>query len=630
MCGIAGIIDFENPSFTEAELIKLCAPLKHRGPDDAGFFLRGGVGLASRRLAVIDLSNEGHMPMSNEDKTLWLVFNGEIYNFQELREQLISKGYRFRSRTDTEVILHAYEEWGEACVSYFLGMFAFVIWDEPRKKIFAARDRLGVKPFFYFHEKGRFVFASEPHVLLDYVKPSAQNINRASLDYYLAFGYVPPDCGFVQGVKKLPPAHVLLLNRDCLLLRRYWDVSFRPSRIEPLKELQEMFDEKFHRAVKRRLVSDVPMGCFLSGGIDSGLVTAIAARESGSSIRTFSVGFSGTNPEDDERPLAKLVAQKYGTEHETLEVSPHTLSNLPKLLWHLGEPFADVSLLAFHQIAGAAKKHITVALTGDGGDESFGGYANVMAAYGAERFRRMPKILVKTMETLVGMCPQEIRERFFSWHSRWVLRSPSDQYDWNNHFDRHWRESLYKENTWDIFPAQTMIEKVQKMAGRLKDAEMHLFTDLHLRLPGDYLTKVDIASSAVSLEVRSPFLDHELVEFAASIPLNTKLLQGAQKGFLRDYARRYLPKTLLIQKKRGFAPSLNEWLRKEWAPKLREWVEVGKASGFLGLNRDMLRMMIQEHLSGKKGHAQRLWSLFCLEIWWALFVDRTLTPEDRL
>jgi asparagine synthase (glutamine-hydrolysing) len=516
-------------------------------------------------------------------------------------------------------------------------MFAFAIWDARSSTLLAARDRLGVKPFFYMTQGSRLVFASEVHSLFDLLKPSRDDVDLSSLDYYLAFGYVPPDRSIVRGVHKLPPAHSLTLQRDGLSISRYWQIEFRPTRELPIGETLDELDRMLSRAVRRRLVSDVPLGCFLSSGIDSGLVTAMAAQASEHSLRTYSVGFPGVAPEDDERPLARTVADRYGTQHNELTVEPADKALLPRMLWHYGEPFADASMVPTYQISKAARQHVTVALTGDGGDESFAGYQNVQLAHMAQRFRRrVPSPMRRILAGLVGngLIADRVaaarRARLFM--SQYVQSPVRKHYDLVNHWNADWRALLYADGGGGFDPsaAHRVVAGVQDTANGLGDAELHLYTDLQLRLPGDYLTKVDIASNIVSLEIRSPFLDHELVEFAARTPLSVKLWRGQQKGLLRQLAKRYLPEEVVRQPKRGFGPPLWKWLAEDWAPLASALVGQSLSSRSGLFRGEVVRRVVAEHLSGKRNHGTRLWSLVCLEIWWQLFIDRSLKPSDTL
>jgi asparagine synthase (glutamine-hydrolysing) len=629
MCGICGIIDRTGAPIGEAALIELRDSIAHRGPDDAGVHIEGGVGLGSRRLSVVDLSARGHMPMRNDSGDVWITYNGEIYNHRELRSELEGKGIRFQSDCDTEVVLRAYEAWGDTSVSRLHGMFAFAIWDSKRRRLFAARDRLGVKPFFYLDEPERFSFCSEPKGLHALRPATLDLIDPLSLDFYLGFGFLPPDRAFVRGMKKLPPGHSLVLDESGIRTQRYWEVTIRPTNDAGLEENLEARGEALRRAVTKRLQSDVPLGCFLSGGIDSGLVTALAAEASDRPVKTFCVGFSDSRPEDDERPLARIIAERFGTEHEELEVAPASYDLLPEIMRHMGEPFADIGVLPMYQISKAAREHITVALSGDGGDESFVGYANVTNALVAERVRaRLPRFLTVAAARAIQLSGVERAvssvgraNRFLE---QYVNHGVVGQFDASNYWNEAWRARLYRGDAAARLGERRAAELIAQITDANPDMrwpDQNLQVDLHMRLGGGYLTKVDIASNMVSLEIRSPFLDHELVEFAAGLPLERKLLHGRQKGLLREYAKRVLPAEIVSQPKRGFAPGLDEWLRGAWSVLVRDLPDrsIFVRSGFF--DRGVIARTCEEHLSGRFDHGQRIWSLICLEAWADVHLD---------
>jgi len=636
MCGIAGIVDLRQRDVPESELIELRDSVRHRGPDDAGIFRAPGIGLATRRLSILDLSPRGHMPMANEDESLWITYNGEVYNFVELRAELERLGHAFRSGGDTEVVLRAFEQWGDDCVDHLRGMYAFAIWDVRRHSLFAARDRLGVKPFFYASVDERLVFCSELHGLYRFVRPDPDRIDPVALDFYLAYGYVPPDRCFVQGVERLPPGHVLRLEDGRLSTRRYWRPAFRPTRDMPLGECLDTLDAELSGAVARRLRSDVPLGCFLSGGIDSGLVASMAAKASPNRLKTFSVGFEGARPDEDERPLARLVSERYDTDHTELMVGPSHKSVLPRMLWHVGEPFADVGILPMREISALAKCDVTVVLTGDGGDESFAGYPSIRSAEMAGRVRRfVPSPARRGLASSLGWpgvreLPGATRAR--RWLDNYVNCPRAERFEavglWGG-----WRERAYTPELRALLrehTARALVEAVLDGADdSLSAGELQLFGELELRL-SRYLTKVDIASSSASLEVRSPFLDHGVVELAARLPLDQKLLRGRPKGLLRALAGRYLPQELLTQPKRGFAPRLGDWLRGDWAPVLRELTSGADSASSAWIQAPVLKEVVESHLRGSADHADRLYAILCLEIWWRLFVSRSLTPDDVL
>jgi asparagine synthase (glutamine-hydrolysing) len=535
------------------------------------------------------------------------------------------------------VVLRSYLEWDEACVERIAGMFAFAIWDGRKRRLFAARDRLGVKPLFYAQLGSRIVFASEIHGLYRFVSPSAEGIDPSALDYYLRFGYVPPDRCVVRGLSKLPPAHTLTFDANGLRISRYWRAHFGVKRDRSIEDALSELDERLRAAVTRRLRSDVPLGSFLSGGIDSGLVTALAALGTTEKLRTFSVGFEGATEDEDERPLARLVADKYGTDHTELLVTTDHRTILASVLHHIGEPFADIGALPMYEISKRAREHITVALSGDGGDESFAGYGNIPAAALAQKMRRLiPAPLRSLMGGAAALPGLDRREDVVGKGTRWIRqylqRSVERQLDLPNSWHDVLRTGLYGDRapSGGALTAAEIVQTILDTVDGLEEAEQHLFADLELLLPGDYLTKVDIASNMVSLEVRSPFLDHDLVEFAATLPLSQKLLAGRQKGLLRELAKRYLPREIITAPKRGFAPRVGRWLRDDWSDLVDEFAIRGRLASEGILRDDVLRDVVKEHLSADADHARRIWIVICLDIWWRLFVDGSLRPGDAV
>jgi asparagine synthase (glutamine-hydrolysing) len=629
MCGICGIIDRTGKPVSEYAISRLNGSIAHRGPDDAGIHIEDGVGLGNRRLAILDLSPRGHMPMHNDDQSMWITYNGEVYNYREIRAELESKGIRFRSECDSEVVLRAYEAWGDDCVERFHGMFAFAVWDAKRRRLFAARDRLGVKPFFYIDDGERFAFCSELKGLYELQPPSFEQLDPLSLDFFLGFGYLPPDRALIEGVQKLPPAHFLVLDAEGIHLSRYWKIEMRASNTGSLEENLEELDVVLRSAVDKRLRSDVPLGCFLSGGIDSGLVTALAAQASDEPINTFSVGFKDAHPEDDERPLARIVAERFGTRHEEFEVAPASYDLLPEITQHIGEPFADIGVLPMYQISKAARQHIAVSLSGDGGDESFVGYPNITSAVAAENVRSwLPQPITQAIETATGIpALRRVLPRGAQAHRflrQYVNGGVVGQFDASNSWSESWRTRLYTHRQVSRrgdSRAAILIAAITDRQPDLRWPDQNLVVDLHFRLGGGYLTKVDIASNMVSLEVRSPFMDHGVVEFAAGLPLERKLLGGKQKGLLREYAKRVLPEEIVNQPKRGFAPGLDGWLRGPWSQLVR-----GLAERSVFVEREIfdgavVRKVTEDHLSGRELHGQRIWNLVCLESWAQLFLS---------
>lgn len=637
MCGISGIVDLVGRGIDRDAVIALRDSMAHRGPDDAGCYFDEHAGLGHRRLSIIDLSPAGRQPISNEDGAIQVMCNGEIYNHRSLRSQLTDAGHRFSSGSDTEPLAHGYEQWGmEGLLTRTKGMFAIALWDRARRTLWLARDRLGVKPLFYRTFEGKLAFASEPHGLYSGIDLGTESVDVTSLDYYLSFGYVPPDRAMVHQIQKIPPGHVLRYDTAGVACWRYWDVE--PGHEVWPKDYPDQLDtldQLLNAAVTRRLESDVPLGSFLSSGIDSGIVTAMAATLMDTPLSTFTVGFEGGTPDDDERPLARRVAQRYGTDHHELYVSAGDSLSLPQLIWNAGEPFADVSVLPSHQIARQARSQITVALTGDGGDESFGGYPNVYAAYLAGKVRRWVPGPVRTgVHGIIGGgvgAPAFLRR--IGTLLRYSSRSARDLYDLPEWWHSDIRPTLYSpERTAanGCGASRKIVDQSLASVGHLNDVQQIVYADLHLRLPGDYLTKMDIASNAVALELRSPFLDHELVEFAAGLPVDSVMHRWKQKGMLRALASRYLPDESIGRRKTGFGPPLADWLRGRWAPLVRQFVTDGVALRTSWFDGSTIRRTVDEHMAGRANHANRLWSLVCLEIWWRLFIDKTMNPADEL
>lgn len=563
MCGICGIVSSEPRADREHRVRRMCDTLKHRGPDDEGMYSDDSVTLGFRRLSIIDPAL-GRQPMPNEDETVWVVFNGEIYNYRELRETLRGR-HRFRTNSDTEVIVHLFEEKGIECLHDLRGMFAMAIWDGRDRTLWLARDRLGKKPLVYLLEPGRLVFASELKALLaDPVMP--RRVSREAFEYYLAYLYVPAPMSILQGVSKLPPAHYLCYRDGRAVVRRYWDPPLGgdpPARDEIRGTIEE--------AVRLRLVSDVPLGAFLSGGIDSTLVVGLMSRYG--RAKTFSIGFSEEG--FDELEYARAAAEAFGTEHREFEVRPDATVVLPKLVWHYDEPLGDSSALPTYYVSKATSEHVKVALSGDGGDECFGGYPR----YGQLAHR-----------PLLAPPPAERYRGYVVTFS-----------------DRQRHELL---GTTDPRVARLILEPFDRFAGADPVARAG-YTDLQTYLPFDILTKVDIASMANSLEVRCPFLDHKVVEMALRLPGSAK----RDKRVLRETFADLLPPKIAGRGKMGFGLPLTRWLRNELRSLLSDTL-LGANSALEGFVRmEVVRRMVQEHWCGAADHADRLWALLFFELW---------------
>ncbi len=640
MCGIAGKMYLDRSRLAEREVLeRMNAVLAHRGPDDAGIYCDGPVGLAHRRLSIIDLSPAGHQPMANEDGTVWIVFNGEIYNFQELRPDLEHRGHHFRSGTDTEVILHLYEEQGVDCLQRLRGMFALAIWDARAKTLFLARDRLGKKPLYYQRDTEALRFASEAKAILQ--DPAVEpRPDLAAISLYLAYGYVPsPACAF-QGMQKLPPGHYLRCRLPAaraaqagdgqVEVIRYWrlrrDRKVERSEAEWCAQIRDRLEE----AVRVRLVSDVPLGAFLSGGIDSSAVVAMMSRVSSGPVKTFSIGFA--EPEYDELRYARQVARQFGTEHHELVVRPDAAAILPKLAWHYDEPFGDSSAVPTFYVAEMTRRYVTVALNGDAGDENFGGYDRYLANLMAAAFDRWPGagLCRGALRRGLGLLPRSGRRTSLFSRGRRFLEGLADAPErryarWMCHFYGDRRGELL---TPEFQTATGGADGLEPLLAAYRDsdapdfADATLGVDVALYLPDDLLVKVDIASMAHSLEARSPFLDHEFMEFAATIPANLKIRGRTKKYILKQALAGLLPPEILHRPKMGFGVPIDHWLRHELKDLVRETLLGSRARARGYFQPAYVERLLTEHLEGRANWHYLLWTLLMLELWHRTHIDR--------
>jgi asparagine synthase (glutamine-hydrolysing) len=627
MCGICGKVYFDQSRpVTQQNLLQMSKTLSHRGPDGEGVWIDGHVGLAHRRLAIIDLRTVAGQPMSNEDGSIWITFNGEIYNFRELRADLESRGHIFRTNSDTEVIVHAYEEYGRGCLERLHGMFAFAIWDARARTLFLARDRLGKKPLFYAIGRDRLLFGSEiKAILADRSLPIQPN--PVALDHFLAFGYIPAPLTAFQGVQKLPAAHWLALRDGRLETGRYWKLRYTPKRQISMPEAVAELRWRLAEAVRLRLVSDVPLGAFLSGGIDSSAVVAYMAQEMGRPVRTFSVGFE--DADFDERPFARLVANRYATEHTELIVKAPVADILPRLIWHYDEPFADSSAVPSYAIAQLTRHHVTVALNGDGGDESFAGYDRYIADHRARSWDVVPLGLRRDVAALVRRLPAGWRRhqplRKVEKVAEAMALSPERRYvRWFGRFLPHERQSLYTE-AFTLAVGRSHPEELFDDAFRQSDAEdcidAALDVDANLYLTEDLLVKMDRATMAHSLEARSPLLDHSLMEFAATLPSGMKLLGTQKKRVLKAALRGLLPDNVLDRPKMGFSVPLARWFRDELREMAHDVLCSPRALARDYFQPKAIATLLDEHCSGRRSHAENLWALLILELWHRMFID---------
>ncbi len=649
MCGICGEIDFSNRVRVEP-IERMCKVLTHRGPDDEGvIFIKGNqyfekkaalgfpigengfeVSLGHRRLSIIDLSEAAHQPMANEDGTIWIVFNGEIYNFQEIREKLKKNGHSFKSRSDTEVILHAYEEWDVDCLKAFRGMFAFAIWDSRLQRLFMARDRLGKKPLVYFCQNGHFGFASEIKALL-HVPGIGKRVNENAIHHYLTYQYVPSPDTIFERIKKLPPAHYLLYDRrGTLKVERYWKLHFNSShQIDTdAEELKDRIRTELEESVKLRLISDVPLGAFLSGGIDSSLVVGIMAKLSGRPVKTFSIGFE--EKEFDELSYARVVSNYFATEHHEFIVKPDAIEILPKLVWHYNEPFADSSAIPTYYVANLTKDFVKVVLTGDAGDENFAGYPRYLRNKWVTSFTEIPEKLRKGFfpKLLRALSSLHLEEKRLNRLSDFIESLSTEQA--RNYaeqikiFNTKERDGIYTEDfrkkVEKIDPLDFLLRKFGE-SGTGDPLEQLLYVDINSYLPEDLLVKVDIATMANSLEARVPFLDHKFMELVAKIPSRLKLKGTKSKFILKAALKDLLPNIILDRKKMGFGVPISRWFRNELRDYAYEILLDGRTLSRGYFKRQGVERLLNDHMDLRYDHSIRIWALLFLEIWFRVFIE---------
>lgn len=630
MCGICGIIEYtSNSALKEDTIRRMCSQMQHRGPDDEGTYLYQreiSVGLGHRRLSIIDLSTAGHQPIFNEDKTVFVVFNGEIYNYKMLRKELKGKGHVFRSHTDTEVLVHLYEEYGAECVKYLRGMFAFALWDEKKKELLLARDRLGKKPILYYHNNAKFCFASEFTALLASGLIENQ-ICHTSIDEYLTYGYIPAPFTIYKNVFKLPPAHMLILKDNEVTIGPYWrldytnkiDISEHNAAEEILRLLKE--------SVRLRLYSDVALGAFLSGGIDSSTVVAVMSQLSSKKVKTFSIGFE----DDDYNELlfARNIAERFGTEHHEFIVKPNALEILPLLIERHGEPYADSSCIPTYYVASQARRYVTVALNGDGGDESFAGYDRYRAMIAAELFQRIPYPAKVITQKLSRFLPDSINTRNKLKRVRRFINGASLSYNeryvkWVGIFDDEFKRTIYSDKFKHMTSGSNPLTFIKPFFSDF--IVRHIIDDLlnvdvHTYLPNDLLVKVDIASMANSLEVRSPFLDHKLMEFVARLPAKYKLKGSIKKYILKKAIKGLVPNENIHRKKMGFTVPVGRWFRREMKEFLKEILLSESSLGRGYFRTEVIKSMVKDHISARRDYSFQLWSLLMLELWHQRFMD---------
>ncbi len=624
MCGVTGYVWGTNsPSIGSAEFDRMTDLLQHRGPDGRGVHRiqrtdGSGVLLGHRRLSIIDLAG-GKQPLSNEDGTIWITFNGEIYNYRELRPALESAGHRFRTNSDTETIVHLYEQYGEDFVHHLRGMFAIAIWDENLRKLTLVRDRMGQKPLVYYAHEDRLVFASELKSILA-AKKVPRHIRLDGIDEYLLYGYIPHPGTIYEGIHKLPPAHMAVFQKGRLQVRRYWNPELQPELGLQSKEVMEKLDAVIDEAVRLRMRSDVPLGAFLSGGIDSTVIVGIMQRHASTPTKTYTIGFPVGGY--DESPFAREAADYLGTEHHQLEVQPNSLELIEKLVWHFDEPFADSSAIPTYYVSQMTREHVKVALTGDGGDELFCGYPRYRTVSQLGKFDRLPNalrgILTGPWVDWIPDGPQKsLRQRLR--HRLRILRQPlAKRYvSWMTGFPLARRQQLYNQDflaSVDLNDAGRFLEST--FAVPQKEAGIGAMrADLVSYLPCDLLAKVDITSMAHGLECRSPFLDHRVVEAALRIPFSLLSRSGQIKPCLTRTFQRLLPENLKHRPKMGFSVPLDRWFRNDLQSFATETLLASDAFCHSYFSPRAIERLLSEHQSERWAHGDRIWSLLFFELW---------------
>ncbi len=604
--------------------------LRHRGPDGSGSYLGPGVGLAMRRLSIIDLET-GEQPIANEDGSVWVVFNGEIYNFRELREQLERKGHVFQTATDTEVIVHAYEEYGDGCVEHFNGMFAFALWDESRRRLLLARDRLGIKPLYYYLSANELVFGSELKAVISH--PAVpREIDFGALNQFLTIEYIPAPRTIFKDVQKLPPGHRLVVEGDNARVEPYWRIPHAPVRGSE-QECVERLRELIRDAVEMRMVADVPLGAFLSGGIDSSTIVAFMSQASTQAVRTISIGFDDATY--NELPYARMVAEHFGTNHYEEVLQSDIAGMAVRLVQHLDEPFGDFSIFPTYLVSEAARKFVKVALSGEWGDEIFAGYDTYVAQGVAARYERwMPGVLRRrALPWLMNMVPpQPEKKGLVNKAKRFVegaaLPSELQHTRWMMFMNEKERRALYRPAVYEALNGnspEALMGAYFDEAADFDQMAQQQYVDVKTYLVDDILTKVDRMSMAVSLEARVPLLDHRIVEFAMNLPPQLKLQGGRTKVLLRKAVGDMLPAPVLDKPKEGFSIPLKHWLREDLRPLMTDLLAPDTVLRRGYFEPATVAQWVDEHLARRANHSHRLWALMVFELWHRHVMDLSET-----
>ncbi len=633
MCGIYGIVSLRGGAAPDRRLLDTMGDvIVHRGPDDSGAFAAGAVALGMRRLSIIDLAG-GHQPIANEDETVWIVCNGEIYNFRELRAALIARGHRFRTGSDAEVVLHLYEDHGPACVEHLTGMFGFALWDTVRERLVIGRDRLGIKPIYFTREAERLIFASEAKSILALPGASA-SLDPVAVEEYLSFGYTPNDRSILAGIEKLPPASVMVCEGGAVSIRRYWQPPAEADRAMSEAEWSARVRETMDRAVKMEMVSDVPLGAFLSGGIDSSAVVAMMARHSDRPVKSYSIGFDtgAAGAFYNELPYAREVSELFKTEHKEILVRPDVVGLLPQLLWHMDEPVADSAFITTYLVSKFARQDVKVILSGVGGDELFGGYRRYLGDHYAARFARVPGWVRRGVIAPIVRCLPADRHSRLTNLTRYARtfvdsseRSPEDRY--RSYVQVFGAESLDRLLVAARRGRVDSLDAAFEAAAGGDGLNRLMRVDLLTQMPNDLLALTDRMTMATSLECRVPLLNHELVELAARQPASLRIKNGELKHVLKAALKDLLPDSILYRTKRGFGAPIGAWLKRELTPFVHSVLSRQSIERRGLFDWGAVSETIALHASGREDHTDHLLSLINLEVWARMYLDKR-SPDD--
>jgi asparagine synthase (glutamine-hydrolysing) len=622
MCGIAGKLNLQlNEPVAFATIVRMCRAMRHRGPDDDGVYLDGHFGMGMRRLSIIDLST-GKQPIHNEDGSIWTVFNGEIYNYLDLRGLLERKGHVFNTHTDTEVIVHLYEEYGQEFVRHLTGMFAIAVWDQRRQELILARDRLGIKPLYYFLDAKCLIFGSEIKAILQ--DGISHEIDLQALHDYLSLNYIPGPRSIFKDINKLPPGHILTWSHGVITVTSFWEPQYPERFLNGNSRSEESYCDELYELLKtamgQHLFSDVPLGVFLSGGVDSSSLVALMREVSTQPIQTFSIGFEEQSY--NELRYARTVAKAFDTEHHELVINPNAVESLPEVIRHFDEPFADSSAIPVYWVSKLAREHVKVALSGEGGDEIFGGYETYTAYKMAEVYKRLPSILATVViPAVVKQLPVSHRKVSFDYKAKRfvagaMLPPAEGHYWWKVIFTEDAKTILYGKETSGLAEPITLYRNRYDDCRALDPLTKLQHIDLKVYLPDDILVKADRMSMANSLEVRVPFLDHRIVEFAASLPPWLKIRRLTKKYILKRTMSRHIPDQILKGKKRGFNVPIPEWLRRELRELVHDTLSPARIKEVGFFNPDAVSALIRDHEERRVDLSRNIWGLLVLMQWY--------------